>query len=366
MKPDDRGERIAREHRPDRQRDDQRREADVEQRPVMRRGSRRRAARATICDAHAPASSTSSHTTTSFSPATTPSDVRQQAEHDQSQPEVVGLGQRVQPRERVGKAQQAQRPGEEEDRAGHDGDDRTRRSAGSSFAIRLAVVGHARHRRLHERDGRERRQQRERQRHVDDRAHARWPRPAAAARRCRRCRAAAPPSCGRRRPARAGCARARARPSRARRPMRPAGTQPWRRPASSARASRRLLLPQLLDDRLRGVEAVVLQRFLVAVDGDRARHQAGDRGERVAREPRREVQRALDESRAERQARIEHAAGDVDPGHHRLPEEVRQRARAARRSAAPPSRAGTGAGSPRSRRPWRTRPSRDRPASRSA
>ena len=49
--------------------------------------------------------------------------LRQQAEHHQPEAEIVGLGQRVQPRERIGEAQQADGAGEEEEGAGRDGDD---------------------------------------------------------------------------------------------------------------------------------------------------------------------------------------------------------------------------------------------------
>ena len=122
--------------RPDRQRDDQQREAGVEHVEscvACPRGARR--ARDHLRRARAGQQHQQPHAT-SLRPATTPSDLRQQAEHHQPQAEVVGLGQRVQPRERVRKAQQAQRPGEEEDRAGDDGDDATRRPAGRSSAFR--------------------------------------------------------------------------------------------------------------------------------------------------------------------------------------------------------------------------------------
>ena len=48
-------------------------------------------------------------------------DLRQQAEHDQSEAQVVGLGERMQARQRVGKAQQADRAREEKEQARADG-----------------------------------------------------------------------------------------------------------------------------------------------------------------------------------------------------------------------------------------------------
>src|SRR5262249_49802474 len=49
---------------------------------------------------------------------------RQQAEHHETQAEIVRLGQCMQTRQRIGKAQQADRTGEKEERARRDGDDR--------------------------------------------------------------------------------------------------------------------------------------------------------------------------------------------------------------------------------------------------
>ena len=46
--------------------------------------------------------------------------LKQQAEHDQAEPEIVGFGQRVQPAERVRKPQQPDRPCQEEESAGTD------------------------------------------------------------------------------------------------------------------------------------------------------------------------------------------------------------------------------------------------------
>ena len=45
---------------------------------------------------------------------------RQEAEHNEAETEIVGLGQRVQTAEGVGEAQQAHRAGEEEKDAGAD------------------------------------------------------------------------------------------------------------------------------------------------------------------------------------------------------------------------------------------------------
>ena len=45
---------------------------------------------------------------------------RQEAEHDEAETEIVGLGQRVQTAQRVGKAQQPHRAGKEEKDAGAD------------------------------------------------------------------------------------------------------------------------------------------------------------------------------------------------------------------------------------------------------
>ena len=50
--------------------------------------------------------------------------LRQQPEHHETQPEIVRLGERVQSRQRIGKAKQADGAGEKEERAGRDGDDR--------------------------------------------------------------------------------------------------------------------------------------------------------------------------------------------------------------------------------------------------
>ena len=72
--------------------------------------------------------------------------------------------------------------------------------------------------------------------------------------------------------------------------MAPPGDQ---RPGQQA-----FFLPQLLDHRLRVVEAVVDEHALGLVGRHRARQQAGDRREGVARKPRREGQRARDESGA--------------------------------------------------------------------
>ena len=75
-------------------------------------------------------------------------------------------------------------------------------------------------------------------------------------RRCRRCRAAAPPSCGRRRPARAGCGPGRARPSPARSRRRRSGTQ-----SSPMRPRQRGFLGgQLRPTRLVDIEAVIDER----------------------------------------------------------------------------------------------------------
>ena len=56
----------------------------------------------------------------SFSAGKQPFCLKQQAEHDQAEPEVVRFGQRVQAAERVGKPQQPDRPCQEEEGAGAD------------------------------------------------------------------------------------------------------------------------------------------------------------------------------------------------------------------------------------------------------
>src|SRR5262249_50729300 len=48
--------------------------------------------------------------------------LRQQAEHDHAETEIVGLGEGMQARERVGKAQQSHRAGQKEDETGRDCD----------------------------------------------------------------------------------------------------------------------------------------------------------------------------------------------------------------------------------------------------
>ena len=58
----------------------------------------------------------------SFNAAERPFDERQQTEHDQAKAEIVGFGQRVQARQRVGKAQQSDRAGQEEQGAAGDRD----------------------------------------------------------------------------------------------------------------------------------------------------------------------------------------------------------------------------------------------------
>ena len=104
------------------ERDDQQRER---RRPadIMVASRRRRCARAISCDATAPERSTSSQTTTSLHRGEHAVDARQQAQDHQPQAQVVGLGQRVQPRERIREAQQARGSREKEERAAGHGDD---------------------------------------------------------------------------------------------------------------------------------------------------------------------------------------------------------------------------------------------------
>ena len=59
---------------------------------------------------------------TSFSARSSRRPLREQPEHDEAEAEIVGLGQRVQARERVGKAQKADRAGQEKERAGSNRD----------------------------------------------------------------------------------------------------------------------------------------------------------------------------------------------------------------------------------------------------
>ena len=65
-------------------------------------------------------SCTSSQTQTSFSAASDARRLRQQAEHDQPEAEIVGFGQRVKAAQRIGETQQAERAGEEEERPAAD------------------------------------------------------------------------------------------------------------------------------------------------------------------------------------------------------------------------------------------------------
>ena len=157
------------------------------------------------CATVAPASSTSSQTQTSFSAAEQAGGLRQQAQHDQAEAEIVGLGERMQAGQRIGKAQQTDRAGEEEE-------ERRRRPPTTVKMSRSeAHRPLARRRRsapgaaLDEGDRGEGREQRQTAPRRPRRA-CRSRRRGAAGRRCRRCRAAAPPSSGRRRPGHAGCA----------------------------------------------------------------------------------------------------------------------------------------------------------------
>ena len=61
---------------------------------------------------------------------------RQEAKHDEAETEIVRLGQRVQTAERIGKAQQADRTGKEEEDAGADRDNTEEVNDKNSSAIR--------------------------------------------------------------------------------------------------------------------------------------------------------------------------------------------------------------------------------------
>ncbi|MCK6371828.1 MAG: hypothetical protein L6Q83_11010 [Gammaproteobacteria bacterium] len=81
---------------------------------------------------------------------------------------------------------------------------------------------------------------------------------------------------------------------------------------------------QLLDDRLRGVERVILDGTLALVGGDGAGHQARDHLEHVAGRAARQRHRVVDEPGRERCAGTQRATGDVEAGDQRLPEKARQ------------------------------------------
>ncbi len=82
--------------------------------------SRRRSAPPIICPTVALESCTIAQRTTSLSAASGDAVRAEESQHHEAEAEVVGLGQRVQAGERIGKAQEPDRPGEEEEHADAD------------------------------------------------------------------------------------------------------------------------------------------------------------------------------------------------------------------------------------------------------
>ncbi len=262
---------------------------------------RRRRVRAIHCEAVAPDSSTSSQMHTSLSPARHAVHLRQQAQHHEAESEVVGLGQCVQARQRIGESQQSDGAGEKEECASDDGDRRSTDSRtrligrpaarGSPGARRRASPSRKRRRRTPPAARASRRRRASRPR--------RSPRPAAAPPRCRPCRS----NCAAiMRSASAGPRRTRTRPSatiarmNAAAPSRNSVMALARRPAPWPAAA-----PPSASCSTTGaviVEAVVDEHALGLAGWHGARQEAGDRREGVARKPRREGQRAGDEARA--------------------------------------------------------------------
>ena len=224
--------------------------------------------------------------------------------------------------------------------------------------VRLGVVGRARRRRLHERDRRERREQRERQRDVDDRglagrrAQQQQRGDAAGAEQLRRHHAI---GVGR---AAQDAQRVRARPSPARRPTRASRNSAMAPPRDERPREQALLLPQLLDDRLRRVEAVVDERAVA-----RRRRRAPSPGIRLVivanvlrAKPGGKSSGQLDESRA-RAAGADRTRG----GRRRSPATTdSQRKCGTSVSSAPKCRLPVAGGNRRRlahvAQPWRTRP----------
>ena len=94
-----------------------------------------RIAPAMSCATIAPESCASSQTHDELQRPEQPADLRQQPEHDEAEAEVVRLGQRVQAGERVGKAQQPDRAGHEEEDSGRDREDGEEVERRGSFAL---------------------------------------------------------------------------------------------------------------------------------------------------------------------------------------------------------------------------------------
>ncbi len=250
--------------------------------------------------------------------------LRQQAEHHQPQSQVVGLGQRMQPRERIGKAQQPSGAGEKKDGAGGDRDHRPQveneahlsssctesSSVGADCALTKAKLANA-----------------------ASNASVKATSIVAASPVAvpARSRLAMPPV-----PSSWAAIMRSASPGPRRMRTSPSATIASKKIAAASRKSvmappcdecpgeQFLLLPQFFDHWLRGVEAVIDQRVVGCIGRHRARQEAGDGGESVARQTGRKIERAIDEARTQRQARVERTAGDIDPGQHRFPDEVRQ------------------------------------------
>ena len=133
----DRGEGLASGDRPDRDAQHDGGEHDLDrQRDGHGDGPSRRAAYAMSWETVAPASSTRSQTQTSLRPSrrlpacgNSPSTTRPSAE-------IVGLGERMQSRQRIGKAKQPDGAGEKEESAGRDGGDRHDVECECSSALR--------------------------------------------------------------------------------------------------------------------------------------------------------------------------------------------------------------------------------------
>ena len=220
-------------------------------------------------------------------------------------------------------------------------------------AVRRAAPGGIRTRHaVDESDGGEGRQQRQCQGDIHGGRRRRSPRPAAAVPRCRRCRAAAPPSCGRRRPARAGRAPAPAPPSPARTAAAASRNSAIARSACMNTASSAASCAATGSS---DIEAVDQQRpVLVRTRRQRARHQACQRAERVTRCARWQARGGYDhEARAAAASGIERAPRDV----HACDTDWPGKRRASRSSASWPTAASgpaaAGAGSPRSPQPRR-------------
>ena len=89
--------------------EDQHRQADIERKGHGHVRIPFATTRAMSCVTIAPTPAPISQTLTSFSAPSKPAGVRQQAQHDEAEAEIVDLGQRVQARQRVGKAEQSDR-----------------------------------------------------------------------------------------------------------------------------------------------------------------------------------------------------------------------------------------------------------------